>query len=453
MRGRARRRPAHAHVRVEPCRAGLRAARAARRPRPARTRGRPPGRRHAAWRRPRSTSRSCGRRAVHARCPRVTRPLAPTSVGARATRRPAAHPRRSSPRARGRPRRGAARSTRPRRAPRTTPARPPRPGAGRRCPIRGSPGGSAARSRGCRSPRRGRHRSSARPHDSPRASGRQGATSPFACTTPSGERSSIADTSRRPPSIVDAAARVMSSKDRTARPLPSRPTRRAGADRRPVAWPVASRVPERRSRSSPARRDARARSTRARARTSTRGAGEITSIDPSSASRPSGASIVSAGTSRRVPSKASRPATVPDSVACGWTRRLNGLGPKAPGAGVADDVSIERSTGPITNERPLISSSTLMVSCRTSTRPRRNGVTSCDAAPRPRGRLSVPSACRTTAIRGRTSSRRVTSTWPRNRPRPNASRRLSACSRARRPLSSTDVRTTSRSSAEGPRRL
>ena len=99
---------------------------------------------------------------------RVTRPRAPRPGGARATRHLAAHPHRSSPRARGRPRRGAARSTHRRRAPRATRVRAPRPAAGRRCPIRESPGASAARSRGCRSPRRGRHRSSARPDDSPR---------------------------------------------------------------------------------------------------------------------------------------------------------------------------------------------------------------------------------------------------------------------------------------------
>ena len=114
----------------------------------------------------------------------------------------------------------------------------------------------------------------------------------------------------------------MSRTDRTARPLPWRPRRTTGADRRPVALPLAFRVPERRSLSNPASRAARARSIRTCDRTSTLGARAIASIEPSSASVPSGVSIVSAGRSRRVPSKASRPATVPDSVVGRRIRRL-----------------------------------------------------------------------------------------------------------------------------------
>ena len=101
--------------------------------------------------------------------------------------------------------------------------------------------------------------------------------------------------------------------DRTARPLPSSPTCTAGADSRPVAWPVTCSVPEMRSRSSPARRAARAnRPVLARGRR--RGARQITSIILR-VPTPFRRLIVSAGTSRRVPSNASRPATVPDSVA------------------------------------------------------------------------------------------------------------------------------------------
>ena len=95
-------------------------------------------------------------------------------------------------------------------------------------------------------------------------------------------------------------------------------------------------VPEMRSRSeSGETRRPRQIDPHARTDVDARAHGEITSIDPSSASRPSGASIVSAGTSRRVPSKASRPATVPDSVggAGGWEADAERAGPEGAGRG------------------------------------------------------------------------------------------------------------------------
>ena len=142
--------------------------------------------------------------------------------------------------------------------------------------------------------------------------------------------------------------------DRAERRVDGVGTRDGERDRRVVSPPVIATVPSRRPpsprASTPARRAVSAMFTVAVAFAETADRSPMTSAHPLTTRRPGVVSAVRSSIRTRVPSKARRPAIVPDTSACP-ARTVKAPGPNAPGWPAESRVSTERSKGPTMKDR------------------------------------------------------------------------------------------------------